>query len=188
MSGRMGRSTTLGFLVLLAGAGVARAETVLLADGRTLNGVKVKSGPAPDRVVLDSLEAHGTRTIVSPMRISGLGVRHGVFAGPFATKERADSARAALVRGRLIPAGGGAVASRPMSVALSGPLTAAAAAAERARLRRAGVATFVLGHAGGTVRLYTGAFGRTVSMSMLQDLLTPTGGAGELVPRAGYVP
>ena len=136
----------------------------------------------------DSLEAHGTRTIVSPMRLRGRAIVYGLFAGPFATIARADSARAALVRDGLLPVGGGTVGSRPMSVALGGPLSAAAAAAERARLRRAGVATFVLGQADGTVRLYAGAFGRAVSMAMLQDLLTPTGGAGELVSRAGYVP
>jgi hypothetical protein len=41
-----------GSLALLV-SGTARAETILLADGRQLTGVEMKAGPTPDKVVLE---------------------------------------------------------------------------------------------------------------------------------------
>jgi hypothetical protein len=136
----------------------------------------------------DSLEAHGARTMIAPGRVHGRGVYYRVHAGPFATRARADSARAALTLGGLLARGAGTVTSVPLSVALVGPLSRGGAANERTRLRRAGVPAFVLGQSDGTYRVYTGAFARAVSSTLLHELLTPTGGAGELVTRAGYVP
>ncbi|MFI5206978.1 MAG: SPOR domain-containing protein [Gemmatimonadales bacterium] len=136
----------------------------------------------------DSLEAHGAPAMIAPGSVQGRGVFYRVHAGPFATRARADSARASLALGGLLPRGGGTVLSVPLSVALDGPLRFGAAASERARLRRAGVPSFVLGQADGTYRVYIGAFARAVSGTLLHDLFTPTGGAGELVTRAGNVP
>ncbi len=136
----------------------------------------------------DSLEAHGARTMIAPGSVHGRGVFYRVHAGPFASRVRADSARAALVAGGLLSRGAGTVTSLPLSVALVGPLSRGAAANERTRLRRAGVPAFVLGQPDGTYFVYTGAFARTVSRTLLHDLLTLTGGAGELVTRAGNVP
>jgi cell division septation protein DedD len=136
----------------------------------------------------DSLEAHGARTMIAPGSVHGRGIYYRVHAGPFASRVRADSARAALVAGGLLARGAGTVTSVPLSVALVGPLSRGAAANERTRLRRAGLPAFVLGQPDGTYRVYAGAFARAVSRTVLHDLLTPTGGAGELVTRAGYVP
>lgn len=138
--------------------------------------------------VADSLEAHGARTMIAPGSVHGRGIFYRVHAGPFATRARADSARAALALGGLLARGAGTVTSVPLSVVLAGPLSRGAAANERTRLRRAGVPSFVLGQSDGTYRVYAGAFARAVSRTMLHDLLTPTGGAGELVTRAGIVP
>ena len=139
-------------------------------------------------LMADSLEAHGTRTMIAPGSVHGRGIFYRVHAGPFATRARADSARAALALGGLLARGAGTVTSVPLSVVLAGPLSRGAAANERTRLRRAGVPSFVLGQSDGTYRVYAGAFARAVSRTVLHDLLTPTGGAGELVTRAGTVP
>ncbi|MFI5280074.1 MAG: hypothetical protein ACHQU1_06250 [Gemmatimonadales bacterium] len=136
----------------------------------------------------DSLEAHGAPTMIAPGSVHGRGIYYRVHAGPFASRPRADSARAALIAGGLIARGAGTVTSVPLSVALAGPLSMRAATSERTRLRRAGVPAFVLGQSDGTYRVFAGAFARAVSRTLLYALLTPTGGAGELVTRAGNVP
>lgn len=135
----------------------------------------------------DSLEAHGARTIIAPGLVNGRGKFYRVHAGPFASRARTDSARAALAASGMLPRGAGMVTSVPLSVALSGTLSRGAAASERTRLRRAGVPAFVLGQPDGTYRVYAGAFARAVSRTLLHDLLTPIGGAGDLVTRAGIV-
>jgi hypothetical protein len=111
-----------------------------------------------------------------------------VYGGPFAIASRADSVLGALRSGGRLARRAGEVDSVPLSIALTGGLTRASALAERARLREAGVPAFVLGQAGGTFRLYAGAYGGVVRPVLLRDLLTPTGGAGALIPREGYVP
>jgi hypothetical protein len=82
----------------------------------------------------------------------------------------------------------GVAANVPLSLALGSAATRIAAVAERDRLRAAGVPVFILGQADGTFRLYAGAYDAGAQALLLQDLLTPTGGAGTLGPRAGYVP
>jgi hypothetical protein len=76
----------------------------------------------------------------------------------------------------------------PLSLALPGSYTPGQADAERARLREAGVATFVLGQADGSYRLFAGAFDTPSAAVLLQSSLTPAGGAGTLGPRVGFVP
>lgn len=136
----------------------------------------------------DSLEAHGMHTMLAPVRLRGRDAFYRVYAGPYATRATADSALAAMRSGGYLARGTGTTLSVPLSVALAGHPTRAAAAVERARLRAQGVPAFVLGQADGTFRLFAGAYDATAQASVLQDLLTPTGSAGEFVPRAGYVP
>jgi cell division septation protein DedD len=136
----------------------------------------------------DSLEAHGTPAIVAPLRLRGRGVFYRVHAGPFASAAHADSVLTALRASGLIARTAGTRDSLPLSVALGAGLTQGAARAERIRLRAAGVAAFILGSSDSTFRLFAGAYNASAQGKMLQDLLTPTGSAGDLVPRAGYVP
>jgi len=138
--------------------------------------------------VADSLEAHGTPAIVAPIRLRGRGVTYRVHAGPYASAARADSVLTALRASGTIAPTGGTRDSLPLSVALGTGLTREAALAERSRLRTAGVPAFILGAPDGTFRLFAGVYNASAQAALLQDLLTPTGSAGELVPRAGYVP
>jgi hypothetical protein len=136
----------------------------------------------------DTLEARGTPALVAPIRLPGRGVIFRVHAGPYPTAARADSVLGALRAAGTLPATAGASAAVPLSIVIGGGLDLAAARAERLRLRGAGVPVFILGQSDGTFRLYAGAYDATAQAVLLQDLLTPTGSAGELVPRAGYVP
>jgi hypothetical protein len=139
-------------------------------------------------VAADSLQAHGTPAIIAPVRLRGRGVRYRVHAGPFASAVRADSVLAALRNAGTITSTAGTRDSLPLSIALGAGLTRGAARAEQLRLRTVGVPAFILGAADGTFRLFAGAYSASAQAVLLQDLLTPTGSAGELVPRAGYVP
>ncbi len=139
-------------------------------------------------VLSDTLAAHGTPAMIAPVRLRGRPPLYRVHAGPFATRARADAALAALRAARLLSADAGSVASVPLSVALGEGRTRDAAMAERARLRAAGVPSFILGQADGSFRLYAGAYDAGAQVALLEDLLTPTGNAGNLVPRTGYVP
>ena len=136
----------------------------------------------------DSLEARGHPTIVAPIRQPGRAALYRVHTGPYATSARADSALAALRGAAVLAANAGAAVMTPLSVALSGPHTREAALAERTRLREAGVPAFILGDSVGTFHLHAGAYDAAAQATLLQDLLTPTGGAGVLAPRTGYVP
>jgi len=136
----------------------------------------------------DSLEAHGTPVIVAPVRLRGRGVIYLVHAGPYATSARADSVLTALRAAGTIAPTAGTRDSLPLSVALRAGLTRDAARALRTRLRADGVPAFILGAADSTFRLFAGAYSASAQATLLQDLLTPTGSAGALVPRAGYVP
>lgn len=148
---------------------------------------------APDRLdvafaAADSLEAHGTPAIIAPLRLARQGPLYRVFAGPFPSGAAAESVLIQLRGAGTLGPREGAAAELPLSLALTGGLTAPAAAAERARLRTAGVPAFVLAQADGTFRLFAGAYDAAVQAALLQDLLTPTGSAGDLVPRTGTVP
>ena len=132
----------------------------------------------------DSLEQRHVPAIVSPVRVRGRATFR-VHAGPFTSRSSADS-ELAQVRASRFASGG--PDSMPLSVALAGGMTRAQAFSERARLRQAGVPTFILGQDSGTFRLYAGAYDASAQAALLTDILTPTGGAGTLVPRSGYVP
>ena len=136
----------------------------------------------------DSLEAHGRATMIAPVRLRGRGAFYRVQAGPYAARARADSALTAMRAEGLLARGTGSVAIVPYSMALGSQPRLAAARAERARLRAQGVPAFILGQADGTFHLFAGAYDSTAQASLLKDLLTPTGSAGDLIPRAGYVP
>ena len=138
--------------------------------------------------VADSLEARGATTIIAPVRLQGRETFYRVHTGPYASQARADSALAALRLSGILAANAGATVTTPLSVSLGGPLPRAAANAERTRLRQAGVPAFILGDSLGTFHLYAGAYDAAAQATLLQDLLTPTGGAGQLAPRTGYVP
>jgi hypothetical protein len=136
----------------------------------------------------DSLERHGARTIVAPIRPSGAPATFRVFVGPFARATQATLALGGLRAAGLVPVGAGRVVSVPLSLELAAGLTRDAAENARADLRRAGVPAFVLGSPDGTFAVYAGAYDAATQAALLQDLLTPTGSAGTLVPRVGYVP
>ena len=136
----------------------------------------------------DSLEADTVPVVVAPIRIAQRGAFFRIYAGPYASAARADSALRSLRARGLLTAGSGTVDSVPLSVALSAGLAPEAARAERARLRAAGVPVFLLRQADGSLRLFAGAYGAATQAVLLQDLLTPTGSAGDLVPRVGSVP
>lgn len=132
----------------------------------------------------DSLEQRHVPAIVSPVRVRGRATFR-VHAGPFTSRSSADS-ELAQVRASRFASGG--PDSMPLSVALAGGMSRTQAFAERARLRLVGVPTFILGQDSGTFRLYAGAYDASAQAALLTDILTPTGGAGTLVPRSGYVP
>lgn len=136
----------------------------------------------------DSLEQGGTPTIVVPVELPRLGRRFRVYAGPLRDSSAADSMLVRLHSGGWLPVGEGAVATVPLSFALAGGLGPNAAQAERSRLREAGVPCFILGQADGTYRLFAGAYESAAQAAALHTLLSATGGAGELVPRVGFVP
>ena len=135
----------------------------------------------------DSLAAHAFPAIVAPVRLRR-GTSYRVYAGPYASQARGDSALGALRGAGLLAPGAGSVENVPLSLALSTARSREAAFAERDRLRAAGVPVVILGQADGAFRLYAGAYAAGAQAKLLQDLLTPTGGAGTLSPRAGYVP
>lgn len=136
----------------------------------------------------DSIEARsGTGAILMPVRVR-TDIVWRVYAGPFRSRERADSVRSALRQARLLGPRAGSIDSLPLSAALTGGLTRDEAVEERARLRRLGMPAFVLGQSDGSFRVYMGAFLSASSATTLQDLLTPTGNAGDIVPRVGITP
>jgi hypothetical protein len=136
----------------------------------------------------DQLEARGVAAIVAPLRLAGRGTVFRVFAGPYARRAAADSALGALQASGAVAGGSGAVSDVPLSVLVVEGLTREAAEAERLRLRAVGVPVFLLGAGDGTFRLAAGAYAAATQAALVQDLLTPTGSAGTLVPRVGYVP
>ena len=141
------------------------AETLALA-------VSVATLPSLDQAFarLDSLEAAGERGLIAPLTLAGRPTVYRVYRGPFRAIEGAN------------------VDTVPLSLRLSGGFALPAAQAERARLRALGIPAFILGLSDGTFQLFAGAYRPGTPRSHYQDLVTPTGGAGELVPRVGYLP
>lgn len=135
----------------------------------------------------DTLESRGFHAIVTPIRI-GPAAWYRVQAGPATSVAAADSVLAALRAAGLLPANQGSVAAVPLSVALQGGLKLDSARALRGLLRRAGVPAFLLGQADQKYRILVGAFGAAPQAALIQSLLTPTGSAGDIVPRVGFLP
>jgi hypothetical protein len=205
----------LGVALLLGAAGylfrdpLARAAASLRAPGPAAAADTAASTPAPvdapvdpaswaaqvgavrtlarAHTLADSLEALGAPAIVAPVRLGVRGVLYRVYVGPFRDAARTDSALAALHAAGFAAARAARAESVPLSVPLTGGLPREAAAAERARLREAGVPAFVLREAGGTFRLWVGAYADPGHAALLTDLLTPIGAAVP-VPRLGAVP
>jgi len=136
----------------------------------------------------DSLERHGARTIVAPIRPPGSRATFRVLVGPFGNSTQASLSLRGLRAAGLVPVGVGDVVSVPLSLQLAAGLTRGTAEDARTKLRAAGVPSFLLGEGDGTFTVYAGAYDAATQAALLQDLLTPTGSAGMLVPRVGYVP
>jgi len=135
----------------------------------------------------DTVEARGFVPMVSPLYVDRARW-YRVYAGPVATQDAADSLLRAVRGAGLDGSSSASTVLAPLSFALRRVATLAAARAERARLRDAGIAAFVLGQADGSFRLYTGAFASAVQAAYLDTLLASTRSAGQLVPRVGYRP
>ena len=141
------------------------AETLALA-------VSVATLPSLDQAFarLESLEAAGERGLIAPLTLAGRPTVYRVYRGPFRAIAGAN------------------VDTVPLSLRLNGGFALPGAQAERARLRALGIPAFILGLSDGTFQLVAGAYRPGTPRSHYQDLVTPTGGAGELVPRVGYLP
>ncbi len=135
----------------------------------------------------DALETHGFGPLIAPIRLGGR-VWYRVYAGPVATQDAADSLLAAVRDSGLDRPRTAVPMLVPLSVALRRVATLAAARAERARLRGAGVPAFVLGQGDGSFRLYSGAYGTPQQAGFLDSLVTSTGSAGQIGPRVGFRP
>ncbi|MDO8667339.1 MAG: SPOR domain-containing protein [Gemmatimonadales bacterium] len=136
---------------------------------------------------LDRLEEGGVPGFVTPVLLPRRRRWFRLHAGPLASRPAADSVLRSLRAARLATRAA-AVVDAPLSVELAGDFTADSATAARARLRAAGLPVFALGQADRRFRLYAGAFENTPQAAMLLEIVTSTGGTGELVPRVGYVP
>ncbi len=135
----------------------------------------------------DALQGRGLAAIVSPIRL-GARVWYRVYSGPVATRVAADSLLGAVRAAGLDRPRTATAVLAPVSLALRRFAGAAAAGEERARLKTAGIPTFVLGQADGTYRLYAGAWAAPEQAAYLDSLVTSTGSAGQLGPRVGFRP
>jgi hypothetical protein len=135
----------------------------------------------------DALEGKGLPPIVAPIRL-GARTWYRVYAGPVATQDAADSLLGAVRAAGLDRPGSATTVLVPLSVALRRVANVAAARAERARLRAAGIPAFTLGQADGAYRLFAGAYAAPKQAAYLDSLVTSTGSAGQLGPRVGFHP
>lgn len=135
----------------------------------------------------DALEGHGLPPIIAPTRL-GRRLWYRVYTGPVATRGAADSLLGALRAAGLDRPRTAAAALVPLSLALRRVASAAAAGAERQRLRGAGIPAFVLGQADGSYRLFAGVYDAPEPAAYLDSLVTSTGSAGQLGPRVGFRP
>ena len=135
----------------------------------------------------DTVEARGFVPMVTPLLVDRARW-YRVYAGPVATQDAADTLLRAVRGAGLDGSSSASTALVPLSFALRRVATLQAARAERARLRDAGIAAFVLGQADGSFRLYTGAFASAEQAAYLDTLLADSRSAGPLVPRVGYRP
>ncbi len=135
----------------------------------------------------DTIEGRGFLPMIAPVRVRRT-LWYRVDVGPVASQGAADSLLGVVRRSGLDGSGSATVVQVPLSFALKRVATPLAARLERARLRSAGVAAFVLGQADGSYRLFAGAFDQPAAAAYLDSLLTSTGNAGPLGPRVGFRP
>jgi hypothetical protein len=135
----------------------------------------------------DDLEHAGIPTLISPVRIARR-VWYRIYAGPAATERSADSLLERVNRAGLGAFRSAKAVRVPLSFALRRVADSAAARGERARLRRAGIPTFVLGRADGRYQLFAGAFESRSQAAYLGGLLRSTRNPGVLGPRVGRRP
>jgi hypothetical protein len=132
----------------------------------------------------DDLEHAGVPALIAPVRI-GRRIWYRVYAGPVATQRSADSLLDAVNRAGLGAFRSARAARVPLSFALRRVADSAAARVERARLRRAGISSFVLGRADGAYELYAGAFATRTDAALLGGLLRSARSPGVLGSRVG---
>jgi hypothetical protein len=132
----------------------------------------------------EGLEDAGFRAIVSPVRI-GRRIWYRVYVGPVATRSGADSLVRALRAADLDGTRRAKAVSVPLSFALRRVADSAAARNQRARLRRAGIPSFVLGRADGAYELFAGAFATRTEAAYLGGLLRSAHSTGVLGARVG---
>jgi cell division septation protein DedD len=135
----------------------------------------------------DDLEHAGIPSLVSPVRI-GRRIWYRVYAGPVATSGSADSLMDAVRRAGLGSFNSAKAVRVPLSFAVAQAADSAAARDVRARLRRAGIAAFVLGRADGGYQVFAGAFATRSEATYLGSALRAARSPGVLGPRVGRRP
>jgi hypothetical protein len=135
----------------------------------------------------DDLEHAGIPTLISPVRIARR-IWYRVYAGPVATSGSADSLMDAVRRAGLGSFGGAKAVRVPLSFAVAQAADSAAARNERARLRRAGIPSFILGRADGGYQVFAGAFAARSEATYLGSTLRSARSPGVLGPRVGRRP
>ena len=135
----------------------------------------------------DTIAGRGLVPMVAPLLRRG-AVWYRVYAGPVASRTAADSLLAAVRAAGLDGSNSAVVALVPFSFALRHVASMIVADSVGARLRRAGIASFILGQADGSYRVYSGAYATPDQASVLDSLINSTGNAGQLGPRVGYRP
>ncbi len=143
--------------------------------------------PAAALTRADRLERAGVPAMVSMMR-GARRVQYTVYAGPVASRGAADSLVQALRRAGLDRTRSARAARVPFSFALVRNADLGAARVERARLRRAGIPSFVLGQADGTFRLFAGAFSAATQGAYLARMLNASRNGGVMGERVGFRP
>jgi hypothetical protein len=135
----------------------------------------------------DTIEGRGFPPIVSPVQI-GRTVWYRVYVGPLGSQDAADSVLRAARAAGLDGSNAAKVELVPFSFALRRTVNLEVARVERARMRAAGVASFVLGQGDGSYQLFTGAFDSPNQAAYLDSMLTSTGREWPLGPRVGFRP
>jgi len=135
----------------------------------------------------DDLEHAGIPALVSPVRI-GRRIWYRVYAGPVATSGSADSMMDAVRRAGLGSFSSAKAVRVPLSFAVAQAADSAAARDVRARLRGAGIPTFMLGRADGGYQVFAGAFAARSEATYLGSALRSARRPGVLGPRVGRRP
>jgi len=135
----------------------------------------------------DDLEHAGIPTLISPVRIARR-IWYRVYAGPVATSGSADSLMDAVRHAGLGSFSSAKAVRVPLSFAVAQAADSAGARDARARLRRAGIPSFVLGRADGGYGVFAGAFAARSEAAYLDGALRSARSPGVLGPRVGRRP